>query len=64
MDRLRGGRACVLGAIGIRGVRVGGSGQSETVGRWAFGNGPVLAGLFTLWGLFFGVRESVRRLRQ
>lgn len=58
------GERAFSGSIGIGGMGVDGSNQSETVGRWVFGIGAVLAGLFTLWSLFYGVRESVRRFRR
>lgn len=58
------GERVFSGSIGIGGIGVDGSDQSETVGRWVFGIGAVLSGLFTLWGLIYGVRESVRRFRR
>lgn len=45
------------GSVGIGGVRVGGSGGSETLGRWVFGIGAVLTGAFALWGLIYGLRR-------
>ena len=51
------GERTFSGSIGIGGVAVGGSGQSETLGRWVFGFGAVLGGLFTLWGLVYGIRR-------
>lgn len=55
------GERAFSGSIGIGGVAVGGSGQSETVGRWVFGVAAVLAGLYTAWGLIYGVRRLLGR---
>lgn len=57
------GERSFSGSVGIGGVSVGGSGGSETVGRWVFGVGAVLAGLFTLWGLVYGLRRLAARFR-
>ncbi|MFW6089081.1 MAG: hypothetical protein ACODAB_04965 [Gemmatimonadota bacterium] len=51
------GERAFSGSVGVGGVAVGGSGQSETVGRWVFGICAVLVGLFTVWGLVYGVRR-------
>lgn len=51
------GERAFSGSIGIGGVGVGGPAQSETVGRWVFGIGAVLAGLFTVWGVMYGIRR-------
>lgn len=51
------GERAFSGSVGIGGVAVGRSGQSETLGRWVFGIGAVLVGLFTVWGLVYGVRR-------
>lgn len=45
------------GGIGVGGVGVHGSGGSELLGRGVFGIGAVLCGLFTLWGLVYGLRR-------
>lgn len=51
------GERTFSGSVGIGPVSVGGSGQSETLGRWMFGIGAVMSGLFTVWGLAYGVRR-------
>lgn len=51
------GERTFSGSVGVGGVAVGGSGQSETLGRWVFGAGAVLVGLFTVWGLVYGLRR-------
>lgn len=42
-------------------MSVGGSGGSETVGRWFFGIGAVLTGAFGVWGLVYGLRRLAGR---
>lgn len=50
------------GGIGIGWISVGGS-SSGTSGRVVFGIGAVLVGLFTLWGLIYGLRRLAGRGR-
>ncbi len=57
------GERAFSGSIGIGGVGVGGSAGSGTLGRWVFGIGAVLTGLFTLWGLVYGLRRLTVRSR-
>lgn len=51
------GERAFSGSVGVGGVEVGGSGRSETLGRWVFGIGAVMTGLFTIWGLVYGLRR-------
>lgn len=55
------GERAFSGSIGVGGVSVGGSGGSETVGRWFFGIGAVLTGAFGVWGLVYGLRRLAGR---
>lgn len=55
------GERTFSGSVGVGGVAVGGSGQSATLGRWVFGAAAVLVGLFTVWGLIYGVRRLLGR---
>lgn len=51
------GERAFSGSVGVGGVEVGGSGRTETFGRWVFGIGAVMTGLFTIWGLIYGLRK-------
>lgn len=57
------GERAFSGWIGIGGIGVHGSAGSESLGRWVFGVGAVLTGLFTLWGLVYGLRRLPARGR-
>lgn len=57
------GERAFSGSVGVGGVAVGGAGQSETLGRWVFGIGAVLVGLFTVWGVIYGIRRIVAEHR-
>lgn len=51
------GERAFSGSVGVGGLAIGGSAQSETLGRLVFGFGAVLAAAFTVWGLVYGLRK-------
>lgn len=50
------GERMFTGTVGVGGIGASGS-TSESVGRWVFGFGAVVAWAFTLWGLVYGTRQ-------
>ena len=51
------GERAFSGSVSVGPVGVGGSGGSETLGRWVVGFGAVMGGLFPAWGLVYGLRR-------
>jgi len=54
------GERVFTGSVGIGGIGAGGP-SSESAGRWAFGFGAIVAWIFTIWGLVYGLRHLTDR---